>query len=151
MVVENQSIVLENVLSYRTRVEVSGLIPLIKHVFENIGEMKLNVAGDLVLSVFESVPSANSTILGVELILPVEKPFESNCHYIFKPHFRIDNALFTKCCGKLSALSEARRKLYVYALENNFPVLTKVYYEVKQFSGDYIAANAYLGINANLL
>lgn len=151
MILENQSLYFENVLSYRTRVASGELIKLLRHVYDSVGEMKLTVTDDLILSVYETVPAGSDTILGVELIIPVEQPFESNCRYVFKPFFRIENALLLNCCGRISQLSEARRALHSYALDNNYPVLTRVYYVIRQFSEDYIAANAYLGINGNML
>ncbi len=151
MVLENQSLYFENVLSYRTRVMSGELFSLLRHVYDSVGEMKLTVTDDIILSVYETAPAGGNTILGVELMIPVEKPFESNCRYVFKPYFRLENALLISCCGRINRLSEARRTLHSYALDNNYPVLTRVYYVIRQFSEDYIAANAYLGVNGNML
>lgn len=150
-IIENQQLWFESVLSYRTRVEKASLVMLIKHVNDNMDELGLDTVGSIVLSVDEEIAEKDKTILGVEIIIPVKKPFSSNTHYVFKPNFRLENAVLMKYSGKACDLPEAGRALCEYAACKHFSTLTNVYYLIKQISGDDVVANAYMGINGNRL
>lgn len=150
-VIENQQLWFDAVLSYRTRVEKASLVMLIKHVRDNIETLGLEVTDNVVLSVDEEISEENKTILGVEVIVPIDRPFSSNIHYVFKPYFKLENAVVLKYSGKASELPQAGRELCEYAVNKHFSVLTNVYYYIKQLSGDDVVANAYVGVNGNRL
>ncbi len=150
-VIENQQLWFDNALSYRTRVEENSLGDLIRHIYDNVSVLGLEITDSVVVSVFEETKEPKQTILGIEIIVPVNKPFESNCHYVFKPHFKLENAVLYKYCGKASNLPEVGRRLCEYALTKRYSSLTNVYFSIKQISGNEVVANAYLGINGNLL
>ena len=150
-VIENQQLWFDNVLSYRTRVEKNSLGDMIKHICGNISVLGLEITDNIVITIIEETEEPKQTILGVEVIIPVNKPFKSNCHYLFKPHFRLENAVLTKYCGKTSELPEINKRLREYALSKQYFPLTNVYFSIKQICGNDVVANAYIGINGNLL
>lgn len=142
---------LDNIISYKARVDVSRLSDLIRHIIVNVDALGLEITDDLMFSVTETVTDNDNTILGVEFIIPVDRPVASNCHFVFKPKFRLENAVLTKYRGKLSEFASARRTLHEYALNNDRTILTDVYYEVKQLDGDDAVLNAYMGVSGNSL
>lgn len=150
-VIENQHLWLDMALSYRTRVEKNSLCDLIRHVRDNIEVLDLKITGSVVVSVYEEFTEPAQTILGVEIIVPVDRPFESNCHYVFKPHIKLENAVLYKYCGKASGFPEVKKKLCEYALSRHYSALTNVYFSIKQIDGDEVVANAYLGVDGNSL
>lgn len=150
-VIENQQLWFDNALSYRTRVEKNSLGDLIRHIYDNISVLGLEITDSVVVSVFEETNEPKQSILGIEIIVPVNKPFESNCHYVFKPHFKLENAVLFKYCGKASDFPDASKSLCEYALNKRYSPLTNVYFSIKQINGDEVVANAYLGIDGNLL
>lgn len=149
--IENQHLWFDTALSYRARVEKDSLCDLIRHVRDNIEVLDLKITGSVVVSVYEEFVEPNRTIFGVEIIVPVDKPFESNCHYVFKPHFKLENAVLFKYCGKASGFPEVKKKLCEYALSRHYSVLTNVYFSIKQIDGGEVVANAYLGVDGNSL
>lgn len=149
--IENQQIWLNNVLSYRTRVEADKLAQLIDHIRLSMEPLALKIIGDIFFSVIETVTDINGTILGVEFIIPVDKTVPSNCHYVFKTKFRLDNAILTKYCGKLSDIDYVKKTLNEYAVNNGFTILTNIYYAVKQLDGEKAVLNAYMGVSGNSL
>lgn len=56
-----------------------------------------------------------------------------------------------KYSGRISELIAIRRALHEYALNNNSNVLTDVYFEIKQFVGNDVVMNAYMGTCGNSL
>lgn len=150
-VIENQHLWFDMALSYRTRVEKDSLCDLIRHVCDNIEVLDLKITDSVVVSVYEEFTEPNRTILGVEIIVPIDRPFESNCHYVFKPHFKLENAVLLKYRGKASEFPEIKKKLCEYALNRHYSALTNVYFSIKQIDGEEVVANAYLGVDGNSL
>lgn len=150
-VIENQQLWFDAALSYRARVEKNFLGDMISHIEDNISVLGLEITDSIVVTICEEAREPNRTILGVEIIVPVNKQFESNCHYVFKPQFKLENAVLLKFCGKISEFPEMRRKLCEYALVKNYSPLTNVYFSIKRISGNDVVAYAYLGIDGNLL
>lgn len=150
-IIENQYLWFDMVLSYRARVEKNLLCDLIRHVRDNIAVLDLKITDSMVVSVYEEFPEPTQTILGVEILVPVDRLFESNCHYVFKPHFKLENAVMLKYRGKASEFPDIKKKLCEYALNKHYSPLTNIYFLIKQIDGDEIVANAYLGVDGNSL
>lgn len=150
-IISNQHLWLDNVISYRTRVELDKLPQLIDHIRENMGVLSLEITGDMVFSVTETIAENNNVIVGIEFIIPINKCIPSNCHFVFKPKFRLENAVMQKYCGKISEFGIVKKSLNEYALNHNVNILTDVYYELKQFNGDNVLLNAYMGVCGNSL
>lgn len=150
-VIENQQLWFDTALSYRARVEKDLLGDMITHIYDNISALGLEITDSIVVTVCEEAREPKRTILGVEIIVPVNKPFESNCHYVFKPHFKLENAVLLKYCGKASEFPETKKKLCEYALDKHYSPLTNVYFSIKRIHGNEVVADAYLGIDGNSL
>ena len=150
-VIKNQHLWLDNVISYRTRIEVDKLSQLINHISTNMEVLDLIITGNMVFSITETVTDNDLIILGVEFIIPINKSIASNSHFVFKPKFRLENAVMLKYCGKISEICAVKRLLNEYALDNNMNVLTNVYYEIKQLDGENVLLNAYMGLCGNSL
>lgn len=150
-VIENQHLWFDMVLSYRARVEKNSLCDMIRHVRDNISVLDLKITDSVAVSVYEEFTEPNRTIFGVEIIVPVDRPFESNCHYVFKPHFKLENAVMLKYRGNASEFPEIKKALCEYALNRHYSPLTNVYFSIKQIDGDEVVANAYLGVDGNSL
>lgn len=149
--VENQQLWYDNVLSYRTRISEGALPELICFVRENIDAMDLSITGDIIFSVFERVTDNDTSILGVEFIIPVDKRFKSSSRYVFKPKFRLENAVMYKYSGDILRLSHEKNRLYEYILRKNLKAVTEIYYCVKNLDGNNCIICMYIGINGNLL
>ncbi len=149
--VENQQLWYENVLSYRTRISEGSLPELICFVRENIDAMDLSITGDIVFSIFERITDNDMSILGVEFIIPVDKRFKSNSRYVFKPKFKLENAVMCKYCGDILDISNEKNRLYEYVLRKNLNAVTGVYYCVKNLDGCSGVICMYIDISGNLL
>lgn len=151
--IENQQLRYDNVLSYRARISEDSLPELIRFVRENIGSMGMTVTGDIVFSVPERVTDSETgtSILGVEFIIPVDSRFKSSPKYVFKPRFRLENAVMYKYSGDIRELPRERKRLYGYVLENGLNAVTGVYYRVRELDGSAGVICMYIGISCNLL
>lgn len=152
-IIENQQLWYENVLSYRTRISEESLPELIKFVCENIDAMDLSIRGDIIFSISERITDDDNgtSILGVEFLVPVNKRFKSSSRYVFKPKFKLENAVMYKYSGNILSLSAESSKLYEYVLKKNMKAVTEVYYCVKELDGSSGIVYMYIGISGNLL
>lgn len=150
-IIENQQLWFENALSYRTRISENSLPELINFVRSNIDAMDLSITGNIVFTVYEKIKDDDVSILGVEFIIPVDKRFKSNSRYVFKPKFKLENAVLYKYSGKIKNLSEAVEVLSSYIIQKNLQAITDAYYCVKKITDDTGIIDIYVGINGNLL
>lgn len=79
----------------------------------------------------------------------MEKAFESNEFYVFKPKLRIENALKVRHVGAYSDLYRTKNAMQAYILENGFSPITDFYYSV--ICNDTVGmVDIYVGINGNI-
>lgn len=149
--VEKQQLWYDNILSYRTRVEEKDLPRLLKHICTALDALELEQKGDLLFTVDERLETERTTILGVELLIPVDKVFESNSHYVYKSCFKLENAVMSKFNGKICNLNGFAAELCSYVYSSNIKPITNVYYLVRSICNDDCVIDLYLGTSGNIL
>lgn len=149
--VEKQQLWYDNILSYRTRVEEPSLLQLIKHIETTLNALSLEQKGSIVFTIDERVETDDTTILGVELLVPVDKPFESSNRYVFKSCFKLENAVMSKYSGKIDGLKTTVKDLCSYVESNNIKTITDVYFLVRNIYDDECVIDLYLGTSGNIL
>ena len=148
-IIRNQMKLMSNLLSYRTRVEAFRLADLIRFASQNIDAMDLVQSGDIIFSILEEINEPHISILDVELLIPVDRRFKSNVHYVFKPVFKLENAVMLKYCGKFSEVSSAAGILLEYLMQNHMQAITKIYYVVRTLHDDTGVVDIMAGVNGN--
>lgn len=149
--VEKQQLWYNNVLSYRTRVEETSLLRLIKHIETTLDALSLEQKGSIVFTIDERVETDDKTILGVELLVPIDKSFKSSNRYVFKSCFKLENAVMSKYNGKIDGLKTTVKDLCNYVESNNIKTITDVYYLVRNIYDDECVIDLYLGTSGNIL
>ena len=149
--VEKQQLWFDNVLSYRTRVEENDLLRLLNHISTALDALELEQKGDIVFTIDEKVETERTTILGVELLIPVDKVFESNSRYVYKSCFKLENAVMCKFNGKICRLNSFTDELCSYIDSSNIKPITDVYYLVRSICNDDCIIDLYLGTSGNIL
>ncbi len=145
---EHQIIDIENILSYKTRVEAGRLESLLEYSEHCTEALGLAKKGDILFTVSEKISNGQKCILGIEILIPVDKPFESNEHYVYKPRFRLVNAVQSKAGGLCSELTRIDFELSQYLEKNHMNAISDVYYSIH--SGCKML-DAYLSVNENLV
>lgn len=139
-----------DLLSYKTRVERDRLPDLIAYVQKNIDSVGLCAVGDIIFSVEEEVSEPDISIVNVELLVPVNKNFRSSSRYVFKPVFRLENAVLVKYCGQFDKLYDAHRKLSEYLVCNRMQPITKIYHVLRSLREDNGVIDMFVGVNGNV-
>lgn len=149
--VKKQQLWFDNILSYRTRVEEKDLPRLLKHICTALDALELEQNGDIVFTIDENIGTERTTILGVELLIPVNKAFESNSRYVYKSCFKLENAVMSKYNGEICKLNDFAAELCSYVNSNNIKPITNVYYLVRSICDDDCVIDLYLGTSGNIL
>lgn len=128
-VTEHRYVEFENVLSYRTRVDIKRLEKLVAYIERNTDALGLRIMGNLVFTITEVIELSDKNILGIELLVPVDKAFESCEQYVYKPRFRLVNAASVRF-GDINDCCEVNDQLMRYLKQNHFNAASGVYYIV---------------------
>lgn len=148
---EHQYIEFENVLSYKTRVDMNRLEKLISYIERNTDALGLTISGNIMFTVPEVIELSDRRILGIEILIPVDKAFESREQYIYKPMFRLVKAVSIRF-GDISEFDEVNDKLMRYLKKNHFSAASGVYYiidcECQELSRVY---DALVSVNDNMV
>lgn len=151
---EQQHIELENVLSYRTRVDINRLNGILNYAEKNADALGLTVTGNILFTVNEKITDCNKCIVGIEVLIPVNKKFESCEQYICKPRFRLVNAVSVRHCGVYSDIDSVSTLLEKYLKESNLQPISNIYYMAVKNSEEQPLSSildAYVSVNENLL
>lgn len=151
---EGQFYMAENLLSYRTRVVRGDLYDLLRYVRNNLDSLELKVNGRVILSISEKFVEKSKQIYGIELLIPVDKEFESTGQYVYKPTFKLVNAVSFRFYDTGNGFDEAELKLSNYIKSHDMDAVTGVYYVLR---GDWTNRcdaeywDTYVAVNENIV
>lgn len=151
---EGQFYTARNLLSYRTRVESSDLNDLLCYVKNSLDALNLKAKGKIILSISEKITEKNKQIYGVEILIPVDKEFESTGQYVFKPTFKLVNAISYRFYGNCSEFAEAETKLSNYIKSRDMNAVTGLYYILQNKETVYNSVqywDTYVAVNENIV
>lgn len=152
-IIEHQHIEFEHILSYKTRVEIGRLEKLVSYVERNADALDLTVTGNIIFTISEIVELSDKRILGVELLVPVDKVFESCEQYIYKPKFRLVNAVSVRFAD-LNKFGEANDELMRYLKQKKFGAASGVYYVINcehEYCDSPMIYDAIVSVNDNIV
>lgn len=151
---EGQFYTAKNLFSYCTRVESSELDNLLCYVKNSLDALDLKVNGKIILSFSEKITEKNKQIYGVEILIPVDKEFESTGQYVFKPAFKLVNAISYRFYGNCSGFAEAEVKLSNYIKAHDMKAVTGLYYilQSKETANNGVQYwDIYIAVNENIV
>ena len=151
---EGQFYMAKNLLSYRTRVESSELNNLLCYVRNSLEALDLKVNGKIILSISEKISEKNKQIYGVEILIPVDKEFESTGQYVFKPTFKLVNAISYRFYGSCRGFAEAEAKLSNYIKARDMNAVTGLYYILQSKENVHNSVqywDTYVAVNENIV
>lgn len=150
---ENRYLYHEHLLSYSTRVEADKLIDMLIFAENNIDALKLKATGKTIFRITEMIPRNSTDIYGIEILIPIEGPFDNQGQFIYKPTIKIDNAI-SYMFYDFNEICDAEDQLYRYLRRNNMKPITDIYYVLLQYEkGSKInnVIEAYIGISSNIV
>lgn len=150
---EHQHIEFENVLSYRTRTDAVKLGALLEFIKKNTDALELEITGNIVFTILEMYKFTNKCILGLEVLIPVNRVFESSEHYVYKPRFRLVNAVSARCGNGFNDLVVLNDSILRYLDDNHLKPISDIYYiaDIDQNRSFAQAYTAIVSIDDNMV
>ncbi|MCX4257148.1 MAG: hypothetical protein OSJ54_09485 [Oscillospiraceae bacterium] len=150
---KNRYLYYEHLLSYSTRVKASELIDMLMFTKNNVDALHLKAVENVVFRIIEIIPDSGGDIYGIEVLIPTDKAFKSEGQCIYKPEFKIDNAV-SFMFYDVNEICEAETQLYGYARKNNMKLITDIYFillQSEKINRVNAVFEAYVGISNNIV
>lgn len=150
---KNRYLYYEHLLSYSTRVKASDLIDMLIFTKSNVDALDLRAVENIVFRIVEVIPDSSGDIYGIEVLIPTDKAFKSEGQCIYKPEFKIDNAV-SFMFYDVDDICDAETQLYGYARKNNMKLITDIYFillQSEKINKTNTVFEAYVGISGNIV
>lgn len=151
--IEHQYIEFDNVLSYRTKVHADRLTALLEYIIHNADALGLEVTGNIIFTISDSYELANKHIFSIEINAPVNKAFSSSQRYIYKPKFRLVNAVSIRVGSSSGSLIEAKETLMYFLTSKQLKAISGVYFSAifNEYSQNIESYDLFVSISENIV
>lgn len=149
-IIENQTLEINNLLSYKNTIRATDLDDIGKKMNEVITLAGASTCGYPITATFET----NNDLLDIELLIPINKKIISTDQFVFKEKIKITNAVVAIHIGNVNELQQTCNELNQYILDNKLIPLTVGYNITKKINpldANDTEIHVYVGINANIL
>lgn len=119
----------------------------------NVDALHLKAVENVVFRIVEIIPDSGGDIYGIEVLIPTDKAFKSEGQCIYKPEFKINNAV-SFMFYDVNEICEAETQLYGYARKNNMKLITDIYFillQSEKINRVNDVFEAYVGISNNIV
>ena len=151
---EKQFLMVVNLLSYKARVDSRDLDDMLLYAERNLDALELELTGNTILNVSEIITEENKRIFGIEILFPVDKPFESRGQCIYKPVFKLENAVMSRFYNGYHEIPEIAEQMLAYIKCNNMKPATDVYFVIRRDLNDNAVDkvfDAYVAVDSNIV
>lgn len=153
---ENQELIMENVLSFRSKVTQVQMQQEMVKIGQVMQEMGLNKNGPITTATYGVGQSGNNQIMDIEILVPLDRKVELPSKYTFKPIIKIVNALSIRHEGHPELLQNTINRLNEYIIKQGKQVITATYnVTVKDATRkedlEQMIIDIYVGITPNIL
>jgi len=124
---ENQELIMENVLSFRSKVtqqQMQDEMVKIGQVFKDLGVQK---NGPVTTATYAVEQVGNEKVMDIGILIPMDREIKLPNEYTFKPVIKIVNALCIRHEGHPGGLQDTINRLNAYILKHKKQVITATY------------------------
>lgn len=151
---KDQILQYENVLSYRTKIQISDVNKMIGFIQRNTDALDLKICGNIAATVHEKKNISGMEMSDIEFLIPINKKISESSAFKFKPVFKLVNAVKIRHEGSMKEIERSEHILDEYILQNSMQPVTQIYYlfiqSTEYDNGDNIV-DIYKGISENIL
>jgi len=134
--------------------EQSELSNALFEVKKYIDDKGLKTLGFLINTTHSIAKHENKDVLDFEILVPMNAVFETENDFVYKPNFRIVNAVQTSHVGDPKQLSATYLKLLDYLNLHKLSQITPIYNRQISYSGDKVnpeVIEVFVGVNPNII
>lgn len=151
---KDQILQYENVLSYRTKIQISDVNKMIGFIQRNTDALDLKICGNIAATVYEKENISGVEMSDIEFLIPVNKKISESSAFKFKPVFKLVNAVKIRHEGSMKLIERAEHTLDEYITQNAMQPVTPVYYlfiQSTEYDNEDNIVDLYKGISENIL
>lgn len=151
---KDQILQYENVLSYRTKIQISDVNKMIGFIQRNTDALDLKICGNIAVTVYEKENISGVEMSDIEFLIPVNKKIRESSAFKFKPVFKLVNAVKIRHEGSMKLIERAEHTLDEYITQNAMQPVTPVYYlfiQCTEYNNEDNIVDLYKGISENIL
>lgn len=155
-ILENQTLIMENVLSYRGKLTQQEFAVKLQQIQEIIENSEASKNGSIATTTYAVEQNGNEQIMDVEILVPLDRKIQLTQEYTLKDKIFITNALKISHKGNPAQLQTTVTELNNYIVSNELIPITTCYNvtvrEVEDPSQiDLMEIDIYVGISPNKL
>ncbi|MBR3283693.1 MAG: hypothetical protein IKI56_10425 [Ruminococcus sp.] len=146
-ILENRSLFMENMISYRTNLPKEDIPKLADHICRNVSALGVEPTKKICFT----YPTDEKK--DIEILVPVIGDISSHNEYGHKELFRLINAVTIRHEGSLADIDTTEKKLVDYVRKRSYEMITRPYYNIVRLAdnpADCIV-DIYIGTNYNKL
>ena len=151
---KDQILQYENVLSYRTKIQISDVNKMIGFIQRNTDALDLKICGNIAATVHEKKNISGMEMSDIEFLIPVNKKISESFAFKFKPVFKLVNAVKIRHEGSMKEIEHSEHILDEYILQNSMQPVTQIYYlfiQSTEYDNEDNIVDIYKGISENIL
>lgn len=153
-ILKDQILQYENVLSYRTKIQISDVNKMIGFIQRNTDALDLKICGNIAATVHEKKNISGMEMSDIEFLIPINKKISESSAFKFKPVFKLVNAVKIRHEGSMKLIERAEHTLDEYITQNAMQPVTPVYYlfiQSTEYDNEDNIVDLYKGISENIL
>lgn len=155
-ITENAKLEMENVISYRNEITQQDTIHIMREMNSIIKESLAKKNGLTVTATYNVINYDKNPIVDMEILIPLDRKISVPSNYVFKPIFRLNNAVKMQYKGHPAKLQENIKEFMEYISAKKLTPITPSYnvtvYEPKNKDDlENYAVDMYIGVSDNIL
>lgn len=155
-ILENASLEMTNVLSYRGKLTQQQMIQITKEMTELIQSNNAQKTLPGVTATFAIDTSGSEPTMDIEIMYPLDRSIPVPSIYTLKPVFRLRNAVRIRHTGNPAMMQNTGNEIMQYIKEKNLMPITAGYNVTVQEPAsptdtDNLIVDIYIGVSDNIL
>lgn len=155
-IIENASLEMENVLSFRGKVTQQQMVQITKEMQSLIESNNAHKTLSGVSATFAIDNSSAAPMMDIEIMFPLDKSITVSSPYVLKPVFRLRNAVKIRHTGNPALMQNTANELMAYISSKGLMPITAGYnVTVKEPANptdiDSLIIDMYVGVSDNIL
>ena len=139
-VIEHQYLHYQKVLACRVQLDAGCVADFLQRLPENLSILNLKQTGKVIFTMDDSFAVFN---------IPVDKPFQGNLYYQYKPEFKLVNAVRARHYGSFDEIENKVMELRQYIADRSLHSVTQPYFVAQDIVNDVY--DIWVGIDENVL
>ena len=153
-ILRNQILIHSNLLSCTVAIKNNNICAALANIRKKVIDLDLKICDWIIATTKAGNTEFDDNSPEMEFLIPIDRQIESFENFIFKPQFKLINAVKIRHEGEINSVKQSEILLKEYIKKHNLEPITGHYYSYIQAledSPESSIIDIYVGINMNQL